>query len=285
MLVCNVSLRAPRRSIAVELAEAAAALDATTTGNVVFATLVDDPASVNDIVDAFLGEVMVEAASASDAVEGGLAFTSDIAEAASAGDTQDGTVTAGSSYNSWNTSDKTSNITITGLVVTTTSTSTGGVRSTGSKTSGKIYFEVAWTGSPGGARYTCGINNNSVPLINLDVNGAIVRTDDGFIRINGAIQASVGTFASGDVAGIAFDLGVSPARAWFRRNNGTWNNSGTADPATNTGGYDISAMFPSNAAFASVSTSTSTSIAATANFGATAFAFTAPSGFTGWTVP
>ena len=46
MLVCNVSLRAPRRAIAAELAEATTAADATATGNIVFATLVDDPASV-----------------------------------------------------------------------------------------------------------------------------------------------------------------------------------------------------------------------------------------------
>lgn len=92
MLICNVSLRPPRLAIAAEVAEAGAASDASTTGNVVFATLVDDPASVNATVDAYLGEIMVEAASAADAVSAGSAFAAAIDEAATAADTQDGTV-------------------------------------------------------------------------------------------------------------------------------------------------------------------------------------------------
>ena len=74
MLVCNVSLRPPRAAIAADVAEAATAADATATGNVVFATLVDDPASVGDIVDAYLGEIMLEAASADAAADAGLVY-------------------------------------------------------------------------------------------------------------------------------------------------------------------------------------------------------------------
>ena len=48
MLVCNVSLRPPRTAIAASVAEVATALDdlGSGSGQVVFATLVDDPASV-----------------------------------------------------------------------------------------------------------------------------------------------------------------------------------------------------------------------------------------------
>lgn len=92
MLVCNVSLRPPRRAIAGELLEAATAADATATGNVVFATLVDDPASVRDIVDAYLGEIMLEAATASDTLFAGSIFAAGIDEAVTAADTQDATV-------------------------------------------------------------------------------------------------------------------------------------------------------------------------------------------------
>lgn len=94
MLVCNVSLRAPRRAISVALAEAATAVDASTTGQVIFATLVDDPASVADTVDAYLGEVMVEAASASDDVSAGSAFSAAVDESVTATDVMNGTTGA-----------------------------------------------------------------------------------------------------------------------------------------------------------------------------------------------
>jgi hypothetical protein len=95
MLVCNISLRPKRSAIVADVAEAAAALDASTTGFVVFATLVDDPASVGDVVDAYLGEIMVEAASASDVPDAGLALTAGIIEAAAADAALDGTKSTG----------------------------------------------------------------------------------------------------------------------------------------------------------------------------------------------
>jgi hypothetical protein len=87
MLVCNVSLLRRHAAIAADITEAAAALDAPGTGNVVFATLVDDPASVGEHVDAFLGQIMVEAASASSTVTAGLTYATAIVEAVSAADT------------------------------------------------------------------------------------------------------------------------------------------------------------------------------------------------------
>jgi hypothetical protein len=94
MLVCNVSMRPARHDIAADLAEVAAAVDGTTTGQVVFATLVDDPASVNEIVDAYLGVIMLEATSAGDVVDGDFvgAYTGNIAEVATATDTLNGGV-------------------------------------------------------------------------------------------------------------------------------------------------------------------------------------------------
>jgi hypothetical protein len=86
MLVCSVSQRARRTAIAATVAEITAAVDATATGNVVFATLVDDPASVGDRVDAFLGEIMVEAASATDTVSVGSIRTTTIIEPTTASD-------------------------------------------------------------------------------------------------------------------------------------------------------------------------------------------------------
>lgn len=92
MLVCNVSMRPPRRAIAADIAETAAADDASTTGQVVFATLVDDPASVADVLDAYLGEIMVEAASAGDTCSAGSSHAGDVDEDATAADTPDATI-------------------------------------------------------------------------------------------------------------------------------------------------------------------------------------------------
>ena len=81
MLVCNVS-QARRAAIAAGIVEAATAADAPGTGNVVFATLVDDPASVLDTLDAVVGQIMREVASAEDAITAGMVFAVAINEAA-----------------------------------------------------------------------------------------------------------------------------------------------------------------------------------------------------------
>jgi len=92
MLVCNVSLRPQRAGIIAAIVEAAAAVDATATGNVVFATLVDDPASVSETVDAYIGEIMLEAASAAATVDSGLEYVTAVDEAVTATDTSSGGV-------------------------------------------------------------------------------------------------------------------------------------------------------------------------------------------------
>jgi hypothetical protein len=84
MLVCNVSLLRRRAAIAADVAETTTAIDAPGTGNVVFATLVDDPASVREFVDAFLGQIMREAASATATVNAGLVYAVRVDEAITA---------------------------------------------------------------------------------------------------------------------------------------------------------------------------------------------------------
>jgi hypothetical protein len=87
MLVCNVSQLQRRAAIAAGIVEAAAAADSPGTGNVVFATLVDDPASLREHLDAYLGEIIVEAANAASTVNAGLTYATAIVEAVSAADT------------------------------------------------------------------------------------------------------------------------------------------------------------------------------------------------------
>ena len=83
MLVCSVSQLRRRAAIAADIAETTIALDAPGTGNVVFATLVDDPASVRDRIDAFLGQIMLEAANASSTLTAGLAYVVAVTEISS----------------------------------------------------------------------------------------------------------------------------------------------------------------------------------------------------------
>ena len=94
MLITNVSLRPPRAEIAADIAEAIEATDATATGQVVFATLVDDPANVLDIVDAYSGEIMLEAASAVDTPDAAVPaiLAADVVETATAAEAPDATV-------------------------------------------------------------------------------------------------------------------------------------------------------------------------------------------------
>jgi hypothetical protein len=92
MLVCSVSQLRRRAAIAADIAESAAAVDAPGTGNVVFAALVDDPASVGDHVDAFLGQIMREAANASATVNAGLTYAASIVEAVTAADHASGSM-------------------------------------------------------------------------------------------------------------------------------------------------------------------------------------------------
>jgi hypothetical protein len=115
MLICNVSVGRAARAIATGLAEAAISTDtpighvgvraaelteqvtATDTADiehVVFDTLVDDPASANEILDASLGSLMEEAASASDTITTGIAYAAAVDEAVTAGSAEDATVIA-----------------------------------------------------------------------------------------------------------------------------------------------------------------------------------------------
>jgi hypothetical protein len=283
MLVCNVSLRPPRRTIAAELAEAGLADDSSTTGSVVFATLVDDPASVGEIVDAYLGEIMLEAASAGDAANAGLSYAAEINEATTALSLEDGTAAATPSYTTWNPSDKSANMTLSNSDLTAVSGAAsgglGGVRAVTGRSSGKYYFEVTTTtitaSYVGLAKSTNTLFGNS--------NNAVGVNASGSVFVNGTINGTVSLpgLGGGAIVGIAVDL--TSNLIWFRVGaSGSWNAvSGSANnPATATGGVSIAAiagtLFP-------WFTTANTSENVTANFGATAFNGAVPSGFTsGW---
>lgn len=168
----------------------------------------------------------------------------------------------------YNPSDKSADITLSGGNLIATHASGGSfanVRSTTSKTSGKYYFEVTWSGGDG--NNGVGVANGSASLSNYLGNDAnsIGWYDTGFGHPSGT------TFTAGDVIGIAIDC--TNGLIWYRK-NGTF----SGNPAAGTGGTSISLA----AYYAAVAFQYSTLGAGTINFGGSAFANSPPSGFSAW---
>jgi uncharacterized protein YdbL (DUF1318 family) len=283
VLVCNVSLLRRRVAIAATLSEAAAALDDAGSGNVVFATLVDDPASVGETVDAYLGEIMLEAASADTILDANVpaSYAATIAEATTATDLPDALKAIVSAvFDAATTIDTAlSNGNLTATHTTTNANS--GARVLPVISAGKFYFEITMVAGHGSFD-AMGLASSGITYNNFVLSGtnSVVVAIGGGITINGgAALANIGAFAPNDILGIAVDL--TAHLVWCRRNAGLWNNNAGADPATATGGFTVPA-----AAIAPcvcfVGGGTAINDAYTANFGATSYANAAPSGFGNW---
>lgn len=181
----------------------------------------------------------------------------------------------------WNPSDKSASITLSGSNLTATlvvgASDWESVRASKSRSGVKRYFEITIGTGP---FMEVGVGNGSMSLASYlsdTSNGIGYRGDSGEIRINDVVLATAQTYTSGDTLRAAID-DVND-RAWFSKVGQNWNGSGTANPATNTGGVDISAitgaLFPALAMFAN-------GHSATVNFGDTPFAGTIPAGFDAW---
>lgn len=145
--------------------------------------------------------------------------------------------------------------------------------------------------------FTIGAASSAVALVgfgttslsgttNLGANTLGVALDGatGNVVCNGANIATPGiTFTAGDVICMAIDRPNNTF--WFRKNAGNWNGSGTADPATNTGGITIPATLGTGnlylAALVKVASSVTSKVSM--NVGHTAFAQTRPTGYLVWT--
>jgi len=163
-----------------------------------------------------------------------------------------------------------------------TSATAGGARSTALKSSGKYYFEVTVGAMHG--------NNNGVGVVTaattytqfgVGQGGPVIGFLGGAIFANNAnTGVALGAIVTGNVVSLAVDFATGAA--WFRKNGGLWNNSGTADPATGTGGLG-SGVIPAAPMLGFGGTGALANDAMTANFGQTAFVYAVPSGFTsGW---
>lgn len=177
----------------------------------------------------------------------------------------------------WNPSDKGASITLSGGNLTATSGSSWNtVRSTGSKSSGKWYWEITIND----ASYNMvGVATASASLSNYsgsDNYGLGLGVGDlgGWWKTAGSIFTSQNKTAPNGAVGckacIALDL--DNGKIWFGI-NGTWADSG--NPSAGTGECFT---FTPTTLYPTYSPQTSN---ATANFGSSAFSYTVPTGFTG----
>jgi hypothetical protein len=171
------------------------------------------------------------------------------------------------------------------LTVTHGSTGNGvGVASTLTKTTGKFYFEV---------RSVTSVSNTNGIGIKVFSGGAfsdvVANFTNGFGILLGPTTSNIynntvntgknlGAQAVGDIYGFAIDL--TARLGWIRKGAGNWNADAAADPVTGANGVAILAGALSPMVRFTNGTATD---AFTADFGQSAFAFPAPSGFSlGW---
>lgn len=158
-------------------------------------------------------------------------------------------------------------------------------RSNTSKATGKWYAEVKdltnatpGDGGIGVCRSTFTQTGNypgqASPSVGIRGNG--FGNNDGTSWASGAADL---TWNDGTWVFIAVD--ATNSLVWFKKNGGTnWNNSGTADPASGVGGLTLSGSGGIFIAAAVYGFSPSDTL--TANFGASGFAGTVPTGFSAW---
>jgi hypothetical protein len=166
---------------------------------------------------------------------------------------------------------------------TSAATTASGARGLNALGTGKYYFEVT-VGTITSNNANMGILLTTASYGNMasGFNGVEVLIG-GTVYANSSLVASValGVFAAGNVLGIAVDLDTR--KAWVRRNGGTWNAGGpSADPVAGTNGVTVpaGALFTPAVCFSGLS-ATLTELY-TANFGGTAYANAAPSGYSNW---
>lgn len=179
----------------------------------------------------------------------------------------------------WNPADKSALLTLSGgnLIATHSAVAAFGlVRATASLGAVAAYWEV--TVAPGSASMGVGFGNAAASLSNYLGSSAdsIGYQANGQVYINGVLVATIATYTTGDVIRVARN--AARTKAWFAVGAGGWNNDILANqnPATGAGGISLTGLsagpdFPMAGQY--------TNDVATANFGASAFAYAVPSGY------
>jgi hypothetical protein len=176
-------------------------------------------------------------------------------------------------YTTWNPSDKAAGITLSNgnLTAAANTTAYDVVRAVKGLSSGKWYWEVHFDS---GSFSAVGIATASASLssnLGSDANGWGYNYS-GTVLNNGSTLVTVSSYAIGDYVNVAFD--ADAGKLYFGK-NGTWQNS--AVPSSGTGA--VATGLTSGPYYAAFSNGSSVACTDTANFGATTFNNTVPSGF------
>lgn len=145
-------------------------------------------------------------------------------------------------------------------------------------TTGKFYWEEVPTQANSNPCYGIGITTSDVTdgaWVGRDANSLGWDGSGAVWNANGTV-ATWATYASGNTLSFALDLVNN--KFWGRVGAGNWNNSGTANPATNVGGVTIPAAILAGTVVPGASLF-STSQVATAKFTRASWLQTEPSGF------
>ena len=172
------------------------------------------------------------------------------------------------------------NLTVTKGGTNTVHSKVGGVHG---NSTGKFYYEATLvTNIDGNAGI--GIIGASSDFQVTDGNSWLGQTSQGagwypgqnqVYHFNGSIGAFTGSSAvAGNVIGVAYDIDAK--LIWFRLQNGNWNGSGTANPATGVGGFSMANINGIMVPCINLFTNTQ---AITINGGGSAFSGTPPAGF------
>jgi hypothetical protein len=153
------------------------------------------------------------------------------------------------------------------------------VRGTIGKSTGKWVFEITTSNGTMWCGFANASASNTVYMDATGLNTAWVANNTNLWRTDNG-STTIGTGGSVALVGsnITYAVDFTAELMWVAVDGGNWNNSGSADPATGTGGWDFSAMnagpfFPwfscnADAMFADIRTS--------------GMAKSIPSGFSAW---
>lgn len=184
----------------------------------------------------------------------------------------------------WNPSDKDASFTLSNNNLTITGGGAGGSSFVSARATPflrpaeKYYVEFVLLGNPGGLGVgflDTGVSLASFAGSNTSGLSAFTGNRSWSYGGGGVAICMPSTPVVNDVLCLALD-GVNQV-AYCRINGGNWNNSGTANPATNTGGFSCPGLFALKYAICFVSNNVTAS--ATLNAGSSAFSFTPPLGF------
>lgn len=185
----------------------------------------------------------------------------------------------------WNLLDKSSFVSLSpdNLTATGSRANYDNVRAVASASSGKRFSQHTLNTNPSGDIILIGIANFGSTLDNNpsglnDANAATCDVSNGNMFCNG-VPGNIGIAGTiGDVISYAVDL--TAKLVWYRINSLDWNNNASADPATGTLGFDISAIAAGPWFQVVALHDNPTSI--TSNFGGTSYSPPAPGGFGNW---